>query len=125
MIQKGSWRDRVLFSLAINTAVAIAKDFAKYGLPAALGPAAADVAMGAVQTAVVLTCPLPHPAEWAEVAERGPELVGQPGKSYRLEIKPTITCLSAGDRVYTATETHRILATAQLDNQLIERASYR
>lgn len=40
--------------------MAIAKDFARYGLPAALGPAAADVAMGAVQTAVVLTCPLPQ-----------------------------------------------------------------
>lgn len=50
--------------------------------------------------------------------------MGPPGKSYRLETKPTSTCLSAGDRVYTATETHRILATTQPDNQLIERTSY-
>jgi hypothetical protein len=124
-----SERQAALFSIAINTAVAVAKDLATYGfllsIPAVLG----DLALGGLQAAVVLSKPLPAyfkgrptgPAEFAQLGERGPELVGQPG-SLRIVEKPSVGYLAAGDRVYTAPETQQILAQNELvEGRLVQR----
>ena len=62
------------------------------------------------------------PAEFANLGERGPELVGQEKTGYRLIPKPTVGYLRAGDRVYTAPETQQLLR----QNELVEgRIQYR
>jgi hypothetical protein len=84
--------------------------------------------MGAVQEAVILSKPLPSyfvgrpdgPAEFANLGERGPELVGRPG-SLRVVAKPSVGYLAAGDRVYTAPETKQMLA----ENELVEGRLFR
>jgi|GEM_PF-3900223 len=121
-------RDQALFSIAISTATAIAKAFASLPFPLALIPAGIAAAQGALQTGVVLSKPLPSyfvgrssgPAEYAQLAEKGPELVGRPG-SYRLIEQPSIGYLASGERVHTAPETRQLLAQhTVVDGYLIE-----
>jgi TP901 family phage tail tape measure protein len=117
-------RDSALASIAISTAVAVAKAFAEYVFPFALLPAGIALAEGALQTAVVLSKPLPSyfvgrkdgPAEFANLGEQGAELAGQEKTGFRLYTKPTVGYLQAGDRVYTAPQTKQILA----ENKLVE-----
>jgi len=122
-------REAALFSIAIDTAVAVAKAIAQYGLPFGLIPAGAALVLGGLQAAVVLSKPLPAyfkgradgPAEWANLAEQGPELVGQPG-TFRVVAKQGIGYLAAGDKVVTAPETRQILAqNTILEGRLVER----
>ncbi|TPG66049.1 phage tail tape measure protein [Hymenobacter nivis] len=116
-------RDAAVISIAINTAVAVAKAFAEYVFPFALIPAGIALAEGALLEAAVLSRPLPSyfvgredgPAEYAHLAERGPELVGQPG-SFRVVAKQAVGYLEAGDRVFTAPETRQILQ----QNEVVE-----
>ncbi|GAA4501392.1 hypothetical protein GCM10023172_23160 [Hymenobacter ginsengisoli] len=107
----------------------MAKAIADYGLPYGLIPAAIALALGAVQEAVILSKPLPSyykgresgPAEFANLAEQGPELVGQPG-TFRVVAKQAVGYLAAGDRVYTAPETKQILAeNTILEGRIVER----
>ena len=123
-------QDAALTSIAISTAVGIAKAFAEYVFPYALIPAGIAAVQGALQAAVVLSKPLPAyfkgraggPAEFAQLGERGPELVGQPGR-LRLVEKPSIGYLAAGDRVYTAPETRTIFTNNELvEGRLVHRA---
>lgn len=123
-------RDSALFSIAINTAVAVAKDLATYGLPFAIPFMIADAIIGGLQAAVVLSKPLPAyfvgrkdgPAEFANLGEHGPELVGQPKTGFRLVEKPAVGYLHAGDRVYTAPETKQLLAQNELvEGRLVQR----
>lgn len=117
-------RDAALFSIAINTAVAISKELATYGLPAAIPFIIADGVLGGLQVVTVLSKPLPSyfvgrqdgPAEFANLGERGPELVGQPKTGFRLVEKPSVGYLRAGDQVYTAPKTQQLLA----ENELVE-----
>jgi hypothetical protein len=122
-------RDNALFSIAISTAVAIAKAFAEYPFPFSLIPAGIAAAEGALQSVVVNSKPLPSyfvgredgPAEFANLAERGPELVGQPG-TFRVVAKQGIGYLAAGDKVVPAEETRQILAqNTILEGRLVER----
>ncbi|NML67586.1 phage tail tape measure protein [Hymenobacter sp. RP-2-7] len=123
-------RDGALFSIAINTAAAVAKEIATYTFAAALPFIAADLALGAVQAAVVLSKPLPQyfkgreggPAELAIVGDRGPELYGQARTGLKLATKPTVVQLQQHDVVYTAPETRNILAQQA---QAVERIQYR
>jgi TP901 family phage tail tape measure protein len=122
-------RDQAAISVAISTAVAVAKAIADYGLPYGLIPAAIALALGAVQEAVILSKPLPSyykgrengPAEFANLAEQGPELVGQPG-TFRVVAKQGVGYLAAGDKVVTAPETRRILSeNTILEGRIVER----
>ncbi|MGI4835961.1 MAG: hypothetical protein ACRYFK_21110 [Janthinobacterium lividum] len=111
-------RNQALFSITVATAMAVAKSLGQFGLPLAIPFMAADIIAGGLQVAAVLARPLPvpqyfkgrdtGPAEFAQLAERGPELVGKPG-SYRLLTTPTLGYLEQGDRVLTAHETRRTL----------------
>jgi len=117
-------RDAALYSIAISVATAVAKDVARYGFVGSLPAVLGDLAIGAVQAAVVLTKPLPPqyfkgrkggPAEWAIVGDRGPELVHEKKTGrYTYEAKPTLRYLGAGDDVLTATETSEALAKVGL-----------
>lgn len=109
-------RNSALFTIAINTALAVSKSLADFGLPIAIPFMLADVVVGGLQAAAVLAKPIPQyfkgrqdgPAEFANLAERGPELVGRPG-SYRLLTTPTVGYLNQGDRVIPAAETQQLL----------------
>lgn len=116
-------RDQALFSIAISTATAVAKDLAQYGFAAAIPFVAADLVLGGLQAAAVLSKPLPTyfkgrkggPAELAVVGDRGPELVHEKRTNrYVYEAKPVVRELGSGDDVYTAQETTAMLARAGL-----------
>jgi TP901 family phage tail tape measure protein len=131
-------KEQALFNIALNTAAAVMSVlktgggtyYADFGISAAILTALV-VAQGVAQAVAVAAKPLPNyfvgrkdgPAEFANLAEQGPELVGQPG-SYRLYKKPTVGYLRAGDEVITATETRRILVQNELvGGQLINHAT--
>lgn len=117
-------RDAALYSILINTSVAVAKDIAQYGFFASLPAVAGDLAVGAVQAAVVLSRQLPPqyfkgrkggPAEMAIVGDQGPELIHEKAKNrFVYEAKPTLRHLGAGDDVYTAAESTALLAAVGL-----------
>lgn len=82
----------------------------------------ADTVIGGIQAAAVLAAPLPTvpayfkgredgPAEWAEVAERGPELIHRKATGrYHYQAERGIVALGQGDRVLTAEHTTRVLS---------------
>lgn len=115
-----------LFSIAINTAAAVASvlstgggtRYADFGISAGL-LSAFVIAQGALQAALVLSKPLPQyfkgrkggPAELAVVDEKGPEIIERKGQFFMgADAGPRLTYLGAGDKVYTALETERLLA---------------
>ncbi|MBW3128849.1 phage tail tape measure protein [Hymenobacter profundi] len=128
-------RRQALFSIALNTAAGVASvlstgggtRYADFGISAGI-LSALVVAQGIAQAAVVLSQPLPQyfkgrrggPAEYAEVAERGPELIESPGKGMRLASKRGITYLHQNDVVHTAERTREILRATTVQYQLPE-----
>ncbi|HEX8658251.1 MAG TPA: phage tail tape measure protein [Hymenobacter sp.] len=122
-------RAQALFNVAINTAQAVTSvlstgggtRYADFGISAGI-LSAIVIAQGIAQTVAILAKPLPAyfkgrtsgPAETALVAERGPELIGQPSSGFRLVAEQAVTQLAAGDRVYTATETRDVLRDHEL-----------
>ncbi|WP_151086853.1 phage tail tape measure protein [Hymenobacter baengnokdamensis] len=114
-------RNQALFSIAINTAMAVGKSLGEFGLPVAIPFIAADIILGGIQAAAVLSKPIPQyfkgrtggPAEFAQLAEKGPELVGKPG-AFRLVTLPTVGYLQAGEQVLTADKTQQLLQQADL-----------
>lgn len=118
---------QALFSIILNTAKAVAQDLGRYGLPFALPFIAADVLLGGIQAALVASRPVPQffkgrrggeAVPLAEVAERGPELIREAKTdTYRYVAKRAFVPLAAGDDVFTAEETRRIMAGAAADAQ--------
>lgn len=121
-------RRGALYNIALNTAMGVASvlstgggtRYADFGISAGI-LSALVVAQGLAQAAVVLASPLPAyfkgrtngPAEYAEVAERGPELIeGKQG--FRLAAKRGIAYLEAGDKVHTAERTREILRVSEM-----------
>ncbi|OUJ67392.1 coiled-coil domain-containing protein, partial [Hymenobacter crusticola] len=111
-----------IFQILINTAISVAKTLAFYGFtPAAIPFVALAAGSGLLQLAAVKAAPLPQyfkgrkdgPSEWAQVAERGPELITGKSGGARLVEKPSITYLQQGDEVHTAERTREILRTAE------------
>ncbi|WP_162303508.1 phage tail tape measure protein [Hymenobacter sediminis] len=114
-------RTAALFEVAINTAIAVSKTIAEFGFtPASIPFVALAAATGAIQIAAILAAPLPQyfkgrnggRAEWAEVAERGPELIEGPA-GVRLAEKRQITFLEAGATVHTADKTRELLRASE------------
>lgn len=125
-------RRAAIFEATINTAVGITKTILEFGFtPAAIPFVALAAATGALQIAAILSTPIPQyfkgrnggPAEFAEVAERGPELIETPGKGMRLASKRGIAYLNQNDIVYTAERTREILRTTSVQYQLPEAAN--
>jgi hypothetical protein len=118
-------RDQAAISVAISTAVAVAKAFAEYVFPFALIPAGIALAQGALQEAVILSKPLPAyfvgrqsgPAELATVSERGPELIQEKRTGrFSYVAQQAVVRLGEGDKVFTAHETTAMLAAAGLNH---------
>lgn len=119
-------RNFALFQVAINTAQAVTKSIAEWGMPFALPFIALSVVAGALQAAVILSKPLPKyktgrkdgPAEYAIVDEAGPELIVD--KHGRLQEvggnKPRVTHLDDGSQVITASETKKIFNDTRTNN---------
>jgi TP901 family phage tail tape measure protein len=112
-------RDRSLFEIALNTAVAISKASTLLP-PASIAQIAFATALGAAQTAAVLSTPLPEfykgtsnaPEGLAKVDERGQELIYRK-KRNTLELGQKggtrVTYLDKGDQVFTARQTKELL----------------
>ncbi len=108
-----------LFNVAINTAQAIAKTIAQFGMPFAIPFIALAAIQGGLQAAAILSRPLPKykkgrkggPAEYAVVDEEGPELIID--KHGRLKevggSGERTTRLDAGDSVIPHVQTKEIL----------------
>lgn len=115
-----------LFQIALSTAMGVASVLSTGG-PARYADAgigagiliAGVLATGVAQAAVVLSRqpPLPEyfkgrdggPAEFAWVAERGPELIEGKSGGSRLVEKKQVTYLQEGDKVHTADKTRHML----------------
>ena len=128
--RKQAQQDKVqaAFNVALNTAQAVTAvlstgggtRYADFGISAGV-LSALVIAQGLAQLVAIEARPLPNyfkgrrggPAETALVAERGPELIGQPG-SFRVVAEQAVTRLAAGDRVYTAPETRDVLRDHEL-----------
>ena len=122
-------KNQALFNVALNTAKAVTSVlstgggtyYADFGITAGILTAFV-IAQGLAQAVAIAAKPLPAyfkgrtggPAETALVAERGPELIGQPSTGFRLVAQQAVTQLAAGDRVYTAPETRDVLRDHEL-----------
>lgn len=105
----------------INGFVAGTKTLAQLGIPAGIIPAAAAVAFGGIQAALIMSKdPTPQyfvgrksgKAETAWTQERGREIItSRDGKIKSLgsDSGPMLTKLAEGDKVFTATESMKIL----------------
>ena len=94
------------------------------------------ISLGALQAGVVAATPLPkyekgtdnHPGGFAEVGEKRPEVIKEPGRNPYIVSKPTILDLPKGTQVipslkeYEALERASILAS--LDNQVNKMSAY-
>ncbi|MBG8556153.1 phage tail tape measure protein [Hymenobacter guriensis] len=125
-------KTQALISVAIQTAVAVAKTISELGIPAGIPFAAIALASGAIQAAVIASQPLPQyfkgrengPAEWAQVAERGPELIEGRSGGMKLVQKPSVVFLAAGDKVHTAPKTADILRAADARQSALTASSF-
>jgi len=122
---------QALFNVALNTAQAVTSvlstgggtRYADFGVSAGV-LAALVIAQGVAQAVAIAAKPLPTyykgresgPAEYALVAERGPELVGHESRGFRLVAQEGIQRLEAGDKVYTAGRTEQLLQENDLIN---------
>ena len=105
----------------INGFVAATKTLAQLGVPAGILPAAVAAAFGGVQAALIMSKnPVPEyfvgrksgKAETAWTQEKGREIItSRDGKIKSLgsDSGPVLTKLAEGDKVYTATESMKIL----------------
>ncbi|GAB2582525.1 hypothetical protein [Spirosoma areae] len=123
-------RAAALFSIAINTAQAVMSvlstgggaHYLDFGVSAGILSAFVTAA-GIAQAAAVLAKPLPAfwsgttsaPEGFALVGDRGPELRKKTDGSYQYYDKPTVDYLGAGDVIYTASQTARMVADWQRD----------
>lgn len=116
-----------LFNVAINTATAITKTIAEFGMPFATPFIVLASIQGALQAAAILSRPLPKyakgrkggPATMAVVDELGTELIiDKHGKLREVgsDNGPRITHLNEGDNVVTADDTKRIMRNAEAQN---------
>lgn len=126
---------QAVFQIALSTAQAIMSVLAQapkfdFGVTAGILAASYGV-LGAIQAGVVLAKPLPQYAKgkkkgdsyegMALVGEAGAELVERNGKIQYFD-KPTLTYTDPNTRVYSATETSRILSTQNEDTNRIIRS---
>ena len=114
-----------IFEIGINTAIAVSKTLAEtalFGIP--LIPII--IGLGVAQIAAVLAKPIPQfrhgtrnsPEGIAEVAEDGAEAIQSPSGKIRIAHKRQYTYLQKGSKVFTASETKRMM-----DMQDIEKST--
>jgi len=105
-----------VFEIGINTAIAVSKTLAEtalFGIP--LIPII--IGLGIAQIAAVLARPIPQfrhgtkssPEGLAEVAEDGAEAIQDPSGKMRIAHKRQVTYLKRGSKVFTASETKRMM----------------
>lgn len=115
--QARSEKQMALFNVAINTATAIIKTFAFWGYPAGIPFAALQLAQGALQAGIIAARPIPQYFKGTKnakkglswVGEQGFELVERDGRMYVTPNKATLAMMKGGEKVYTHTESVRIL----------------
>lgn len=121
-------RDLAAVKIAIDIAQGIAGLYRDFPYPVALGLSIALGALGTVEEIAVLSKPIPAyekgrkggRAEWAVVAEAGPEMVVEPsGKATLYDTEgATLTYLKAGSSVLTAKETQKVMESTVFNNSL-------
>lgn len=127
-------RDNAAFNIAIDTAQAIMGLWVNPGFPQAIPLAIAVGALGALQTAMVMSKPLPQFYTGTDFAPEGPAIVDEFGPELHMDrfgkIKdfgstggPRIKFLSEGDKIVPAHRTKNIIKNdelAQLDELLFK-----
>lgn len=119
-------RDRSIFEIGVNTAVAISKAVAEFPLTGGMPFAAIAAAIGAVQIAAVLAKPLPRfekgttsaPEGYAITDEKGPEMYIEPGgKTYMGSDKgPTLRYLKKGTQVIPHDQVNQLMLQSVVSN---------
>ena len=113
-------RNQALFNVAMSTAEGIMATVARLGMPLAIPFIAATGALGALQTAAILSRPIPGffkgtenaPAGLAWVAERGPELLKMNDGSTFLAKEKQLVNFEGGEKVKHAQDTQHLLNSA-------------
>jgi tape measure domain-containing protein len=115
-------KQAAVFEIAINTAVAASKVVGQTGL---LGIPLVPIviALGLAQIAAVIARPIPQfrggtqnsPEGLAEVAEDGAEAIQSPRGQMRIAHKRQLTYLERGSKVFTASQTKKMLEMGELD----------
>lgn len=126
-------RDRSIFEIGVNTAVAISKAVAEFPLTGGMPFAAIAAAIGAVQIAAVLAKPLPKfekgttssPEGYAITDEKGPEMYIEPGgKTYMGSDKgPTLRYLKKGTQVIPHDQVNKLMLQSVIANSSGEGSS--
>lgn len=120
-------RDKALFDIAANTAVAIIKAVSASPLTGGLPFSAIAAAMGALQIASVLAKPIPQyskgtegsAAGWALTDEKGPEgYITPSGQTYIGNDRPTLRYLEGGTKIIPHDELNRMMY-----NQMIQQTA--
>ena len=117
-----------------STAQSVASAIAASPLTGGLPFSAINAALGAAQLATVIAQPIPQFFKGTKNAPEGPAWVGERGveaiqrkRTGRIELTPntaTMTYLNAGDKVFTASETRRIVERMELEGGITaDRAS--
>lgn len=114
-----------MVKVIIDTAIAIGKTIATWGMPAAVPFIEMDAALGAIQLATIAATPLPKyfkgrdggPAEFAWVGERGTEAIQlASGETFLTPAKPTITFLPEHAQVITNEKLLEAAGRASIQN---------
>jgi hypothetical protein len=114
-----------IFNVALNTAAAIAKTIAEWGMPFALPFVAIAAAQGAIQAAVIAARPIPHYEKGTRSAKKGPAVINEKGweiieRNGRMFVEkgigPTLVNLKGGEKVYTHQQSLRIIEKAVRDD---------
>lgn len=105
-------RDLAVAQVVWNTANAVMKDTAGVPFPLSLAVAASDIALGAIQGALILAKPIPtyaegigipgkgvHPGGYGIAGEAGPELISMPGHQPFIVDKATLLDMPTGSSV--------------------------
>jgi hypothetical protein len=110
-----------LFNVALNTAVAIQKTIAEWGMPLAIPFIAIAAAQGLVQAAVIAARPIPHYEKGTKSAKAGPAVINEKGweiieRNGRMFLEgnagPSLVNLKGGEKIHTHQESVKIIERA-------------
>lgn len=119
-------KEIAIFQAIINTALAVTNAITTGDPYTAILRAAIAGAIGAAQIAVIASQPLPsfnkgkkdNWSGYGEVGERKPELVQKDGQMFLVN-KPTVMYLGAKDKVFTPSETQRMMEDMSFGQNMI------
>ncbi len=126
-------KQQALFSIALNTSIAVGKSIAESPLTFGLPFSAFALAQGVIQAALVTSRPIPQYYKGVEYSPEGPAIVGEHGRELIKEPSgkmrltgdnAEMTYLPRGSKVFTATATKDLLKRAEIQAMINHEKSF-